>query len=201
MILTDKNLTKEEARLMFWHDKKTGDLHRVAMTSTNGKPPLKNGKELKKWLKSKHSRDTNGSYPFAIRAKKDSHGRKYHISVLKVDGKRKQTLVHRLIWNYYHGRIDDNMVIDHVNNNSLDNRIENLQCITQSENIRRIPSSVKTEANRKRFLTGYGQSYKSGIKGLYTDGVKKYIRLPSGKKRYLNGDNYEEIMDYLGVAI
>ena len=46
-------------------------------------------------------------------------------------------LIHRLIW-LWHGReLVDGFVIDHIDNNPSNNRIENLQQISQGENLRR----------------------------------------------------------------
>ena len=46
---------------------------------------------------------------------------------------------HRKVWKSVYGEIPKGMVIDHINGNTLDNRIENLQCITQAQNIQRSP--------------------------------------------------------------
>ena len=50
----------------------------------------------------------------------------------------KKYLVHRIIWEMFNGEIPKGKVIDHINNNPSDNRIENLQCITQTKNAQRI---------------------------------------------------------------
>ena len=42
--------------------------------------------------------------------------------------------VHRIVWIAAHGIIPDGYVIDHINNNKQDNRIENLQMLTPEEN-------------------------------------------------------------------
>lgn len=42
--------------------------------------------------------------------------------------------VHRIIWIASHGIIPNGYVIDHINNNKQDNRIENLQMLTPNEN-------------------------------------------------------------------
>lgn len=43
-------------------------------------------------------------------------------------------LQHRLIWIMFNGDISDNMVIDHINRNKTDNRIENLRIVSRSIN-------------------------------------------------------------------
>jgi HNH endonuclease len=45
--------------------------------------------------------------------------------------------VHRLIYETFVGNITDEFVVDHKNNNRLDNRIENLQMVTQSVNLKK----------------------------------------------------------------
>lgn len=42
--------------------------------------------------------------------------------------------VHTIIWEMHHGKIPNNMVIDHVNGDTLNNRIENLRIATKSQN-------------------------------------------------------------------
>ena len=42
---------------------------------------------------------------------------------------------HRLIWSWHHGPIPEGMVVDHVNDCKTDNRIENLQLLTDRENV------------------------------------------------------------------
>ncbi len=47
---------------------------------------------------------------------------------------RKRYLTHRCIWIWHHGDISSNMVIDHIDNNPVNNKIENLRLVTYSEN-------------------------------------------------------------------
>ena len=43
-------------------------------------------------------------------------------------------LAHRIIWELFNGPIPDGMVIDHLNGDPWDNRIENLACKTNAQN-------------------------------------------------------------------
>jgi hypothetical protein len=43
--------------------------------------------------------------------------------------------LNRLIWEAFNGAIPDGYVVDHKNNNKKDNRLENLQLLTCSENL------------------------------------------------------------------
>ena len=44
---------------------------------------------------------------------------------------------HRLIWECHNGMIPEGMVIDHINNVKDDNRLSNLQLLTQQENCKK----------------------------------------------------------------
>ncbi len=50
----------------------------------------------------------------------------------------KSEFMHRIIWQELNGDIPEGMVIDHINHNTTDNRIENLQCITSAKNSQRM---------------------------------------------------------------
>lgn len=55
-----------------------------------------------------------------------------------IDGKRVKIRMHRFVMGLPPGK-DDPRVVDHINHNSLDNRRENLEVITQEENMQRSP--------------------------------------------------------------
>jgi hypothetical protein len=54
----------------------------------------------------------------------------------KVNIDRHPFSVHRLIWVMHNGYIPTTRVIDHINRDKTDNRIENLRVVSYSENIR-----------------------------------------------------------------
>ncbi len=50
----------------------------------------------------------------------------------KINGK--SYYVHRLLWEEAHGPIPDGMMVDHINGDPKDNRLENLRCVTRGQN-------------------------------------------------------------------
>lgn len=55
-----------------------------------------------------------------------------------------ELFLHRQVWVDNNGKIPDGLTVDHINNDKTDNRIENLQLLTRSEN------SAKGRVNRAR---------------------------------------------------
>ena len=58
--------------------------------------------------------------------------------------KGKQIGVSRIIWEMHNGPIPSNLVIDHINENKADNRIENLQLLTNKQNVSRSKKAKPT---------------------------------------------------------
>ena len=56
------------------------------------------------------------------------------VSVKSDDNKQKRMQAHRFVYECFHGVIPNGMVIDHINDIKDDNRIKNLQMMTQQEN-------------------------------------------------------------------
>ena len=48
--------------------------------------------------------------------------------------KRQRYQAHRVIWTMFNGPIPEGLQIDHINGDSLDNRIENLRLVTAEQN-------------------------------------------------------------------
>ena len=53
---------------------------------------------------------------------------------IKTELNGRKLFVHRIIWVMFNGDISSKLVIDHINRNKKDNRIENLALVTNSEN-------------------------------------------------------------------
>ena len=53
--------------------------------------------------------------------------------------------VHRIVWVWYNGIQHEGMVIDHIDNNPLNNNLSNLQEITQSENSNKDRKNVRVK--------------------------------------------------------
>lgn len=103
-----------------------------------------------KLFRKKHSKFTlEGHWEWAITL---SNFRPYRRITIYKNNRQKQINIHRLIWIMFNGDIPDGLVIDHINGDSLDNRIENLRCCTQREN----------SMSNKRNTSGFpGVSYNS----------------------------------------
>jgi hypothetical protein len=73
--------------------------------------------------------------PQRRRAESDS-GKGYLRITLGIQGKTWSVQAHRLIWAHANGAIPDQIQINHKDLNKRNNRIDNLELVTQAENIR-----------------------------------------------------------------
>ena len=71
----------------------------------------------------------------------------YLTVVLYKNGQRKTYLVHRIVWSAFNGPIPEGMTVNHINEDKTDNRLENLNLMTQAENN---AWGTRTERTRKQ---------------------------------------------------
>jgi hypothetical protein len=90
----------------------------------------------------------------------------------QVEGK--QHKIHKLIYIYHYGEVDEDALIDHIDGNPANNRIENLRVATLSQNIcnRKMPS------HNKSGVKGVSRHKKSG---------KWIVGVAYNKKKYHGG--------------
>lgn len=63
------------------------------------------------------------------------NGKGYLRVYLTKDGVSKEHYIHRLVWEAFNGKIPDNLVINHLSEIKSDNSLDNLEVITQKENL------------------------------------------------------------------
>ena len=76
---------------------------------------------------------------------------------------RKNIQAHRFIWECFHGIIPEGKVIDHINNDKEDNRLCNLQLMTQQENCK------KTSKNRDYTFAAKNHENRKCVKAINKD--------------------------------
>ena len=85
-------------------------------------------------------------------------------------------LAHRLAWIFVHGHIDESLVIDHINGNRSDNRIENLRVVTGMQNANN--QQTRLAGERKAMLgASYHKPSGKWISRVKINGKDKYLGL------------------------
>ena len=82
------------------------------------------------------------------------------------DDKARSITLARLIYVWFIGDLEQGEVVDHINNDSFDNRPENLQKLSVGENL------AKRNIDNSEFAKNqYGVEFKYLIKKLYSDDI------------------------------
>jgi hypothetical protein len=76
-----------------------------------------------------------------------------------VHGKAKHQYVARMVWEYYHGKIEDELILHHIDFNKLNNRLENLELLTNSSH-----NSLHYPARREGGFTRWKNHKVVGVK-------------------------------------
>ena len=106
-------------------------------------------------------------------------------SIRKYGGRQKACQIHRFVWEYFNGVIPEGKVIDHINNDKEDNRLCNLQLITQQKNCKKAAKdrdytfAAKNCENRKCVkATNQNTNEVTYFKSMYA--VKQFIGINAG---------------------
>ena len=111
-----------------------------------------------------------------------------------------QYQLHRLIYTMHYGDIPEGMLIDHINRNRLDNRIENLRCVTpkgnqqnrSKESYKRKPSLYKGYYFRPHVNKFYARFTVKGVRkniGYYTTECGARLAVMQERLLYNLGSN------------
>lgn len=69
------------------------------------------------------------------RLKPIKHHTGYSVMTVRKGKIQKQLRIHRFLWECFHGEIPENLVINHKNGDKQDNRLINLELVTNKENV------------------------------------------------------------------
>lgn len=126
---------------------------------------------------------------------------KSHQIGLHKDGKVKCYCVNRLVYEAFKGKITDNYQIDHINNNPQDNRLDNLQLLTKSENSKKRfkdNPNLNVGSSKRKILclnnnTVYDSvCYASRKLNLYQSNITHVLK---GKQKHTHGYRFQYLLD------
>lgn len=86
------------------------------------------------------------------------HGNGYLYVSINEYGKTKNEYVHRLVAKAFVEGFKEGLVVDHINHDRSDNRADNLEWVTQKENVRRSAHLMKGQREKCR-PTNTGEKY------------------------------------------
>lgn len=93
---------------------------------------------------------------------------------------------HRLICIFHNGDIPENLVVDHIDRNKLNNKIENLRLITQQENTfnRNDARGCYFNKNANKWQAQIGMNGKLISIGYFTNKAEAHSAYITAKKKY-----------------
>ena len=99
--------------------------------------------------------DSTGKYIYNSKTKRflnpSIDSKMTQMVTLSVDGKLYYRTIHRLVYETYVGPIKPGMTIDHINEDRNDNRSENLEQVSKSENTKRYIKNHHIESVNKKY--------------------------------------------------
>lgn len=113
--------------------------------------------------------------PVGSKLKNKNRNTEYWAVGLSEDRKRSTYLIHRIIWVMINGQVNDNLDIDHIDQNGLNNKIHNLRMVEKSINSR----NKKKRCDNKSGVCGI--SYQSD-KNASSEGWRAVVIDENGNK-------------------
>lgn len=80
-----------------------------------------------------------------LKTRKVSDKVRYEHFTATKPGVRKCLSVHKFVWEYFNGPVEEGKVLDHIDGDRSNNRLDNLRAVTQRENIMFGKGSVLTD--------------------------------------------------------
>ena len=115
------------------------------------------------------------------------------------DGKRKYYFVHRLVYEAFIGNIPDGLQINHKSEDKLDNRPENLECVTPWENANYGTRNERISKARKGIVKSHGHPKQLILKGVKDCSTYRFVSRKDACKHF--GLCSSAINSYIGKAI
>jgi len=127
----------------------------------------------------------------------DPNGYTYlHISQ---DGKQRKIALHRAVWEAFESEIPPGLMINHKNGSKTDNRLENLEVVTNRENISHYKNKLLTYKGEKVNTSKLTEDDVRAIRARKKLGVssrqlaKEYGVYPSTIARVASGRNWKHV--------
>ena len=102
---------------------------------------------------------TKKGEPTELKSQKASQSKKKYLQIrLYHEGVYKFHYIHRLMWETYVGPIPEDKQIDHIDGDTMNNRISNLQLVTARQNVKKhhkVSNSAWYRSHRDQFIKDY----------------------------------------------